>query len=77
MGVLFRSTDGGLTLKRVDMGAQPKTTMFGLAFDQRNPRRMNCCTSGGEVFGSQDSGRTWNTYPLPEAATQVYALACS
>ena len=60
MGALFRSADGGLTLKRVDMGAQPKTTMFGLAIDERNPKRMYCSTSGGEVFGSQDSGSTWN-----------------
>ena len=75
MGVLFRSTDGGLTLKRVDMGVQPKSTMFGLAFDERDPRRMYCATSGGEVFGSQDNGTTWNAYPLPEGATQVYALA--
>src|SRR5215470_2566768 len=30
MGVLFRSSDGGSTWKRVDMGAQPKTTMFAL-----------------------------------------------
>jgi photosystem II stability/assembly factor-like uncharacterized protein len=77
MGALFRSTDGGLTWKRVDMGAQPKTTIFGLAFDERNPKRMYCSTSGGEVFGSQDSGTTWSTYSLPEGATQVYALACS
>ena len=77
MGALFRSTDGGSTWKRVDMGAQPKTTMFGLAFDERNPKRMYCSTSGGEVFGSQDSGTTWSTYSLPEGATQVYALACS
>jgi photosystem II stability/assembly factor-like uncharacterized protein len=77
MGALFRSTDGGLTWKRVDMGAQPKTTIFGLAFDERNPKRMYCSTSGGEVFGSQDSGTTWSTYSLPEGATQVYSLACS
>jgi photosystem II stability/assembly factor-like uncharacterized protein len=77
MGVLFRSTDGGLTWKRMDMGVQPKTTMFGLAFDERNPKRMYCATSGGEVFASQDSGNTWSAHPLPEGATQVYALACS
>jgi hypothetical protein len=51
--------------------------MFGLAFDERDPRRMYCATSGGEVFGSQDSGSTWNAYPLPEGATQAYALTCS
>jgi photosystem II stability/assembly factor-like uncharacterized protein len=76
-GALFRTADGGLTWKRVDTGAQPKTTMFGLAFDESSPERMYCFTSGGEVFGSQDSGTTWTPYPLPKGATQVYALACS
>jgi photosystem II stability/assembly factor-like uncharacterized protein len=76
MGVLFRSADGGLTWKRVDMGVQPKTTMFGIAFDKRHPRHMYAAASGGEVFASQDGGQTWSARPLPEEATQVYALAC-
>jgi photosystem II stability/assembly factor-like uncharacterized protein len=76
-GVLFRSSDGGLTWNRVDMGVQPRTTMFGLAFDQREPSRMYCATRGGEVFGSHDNGTSWKAYPLPEGATQAYALACA
>src|SRR5262249_57151562 len=77
MGVLFRSSDGGSTWKRVDTGAQPKTTMFALAFDERNPKRMYCSTSGGGGFGSQDNGTTRSRYSPPEGATQGYALACS
>ena len=77
VGVLFRSTDGGLTWKRADLGVQPKSTMFGVAFDERQPQRMYCATSGGEVFASQDAGKTWGAYPLPEGATQIYALACN
>jgi photosystem II stability/assembly factor-like uncharacterized protein len=76
-GALFRTSDGGLTWKRVDMGVQPKSTIFGLAFDKRNPKRMYCSTLGGDVFGSQDSGNTWKRYPLPEGAAQVYGFACS
>jgi photosystem II stability/assembly factor-like uncharacterized protein len=76
MGVLFRSADGGLSWKRVDLGVQPKTTMFANAFDERRPRHMYCATSGGEVFASQDGGQTWSMHNLPEGATQVYALAC-
>ena len=76
-GALFRTSDGGLTWKRVDMGVQPKSTIFGLAFDKRNPKRMYCSTLGGYVFGSQDSGNTWKRYPLPEGAAQVYGSACS
>jgi photosystem II stability/assembly factor-like uncharacterized protein len=76
VGVLFRSTDGGMNWKRVDMGVQPQHTMFALAFDERHPARMYCATNGGEVFGSSDGGDTWLTHPMPEGATQIYALAC-
>jgi photosystem II stability/assembly factor-like uncharacterized protein len=77
VGVLFRSTDGGLTWKRVDLGTTPKSTMFAVAFNARNPSHMYCATSRGEVFASQDGGKAWQGRPLPEGATQIYALACN
>ena len=33
-------------------------------------------TSGGEVFASEDGGASWAERPLPEGATQVYAMGC-
>ena len=77
IGVLFRSTDGGSSWARVDMGVKPQTTVFALAFDPRRPARMYCATSGGEVFASEDGGRSWTEPHLPEGATQVYAMACA
>ena len=77
LGVLFRSRDGGENWERVDMGIQAKSTMFGLTLDSHEPARMYCATRGGEVFGSRDQGATWNAYPLPQGATQAYALACA
>lgn len=76
VGALFRSTDSGLSWKRVDMGQQPQTTMFGIAFDEHHPQNAYAATTGGEVFGSQDGGTTWEAYALPKGASQVYALAC-
>jgi len=76
MGVLFRSTDGGMDWERVDMGFQPATTMFCIAFDERRPKRVYCATNGGEVFASHDGGQSWSAHPLPEGASQVYSLAC-
>jgi photosystem II stability/assembly factor-like uncharacterized protein len=76
-GVLFRSADGGLSWTRVDMGVQPKSTMFAIAFDERQPQRMYCAASGGEVFASEDGGESWAERPLPAGATQVYAMACA
>jgi photosystem II stability/assembly factor-like uncharacterized protein len=76
LGVLFRSKDGGASWSRVNMGFKPRSTMFGLAFDARQPKRVFCATSGGEVFASDDGGDTWAERPSPEGATQVYAMAC-
>ena len=76
LGALFRSTDGGASFERVDMGFVPNSTIFGLAFDQREPSHMFCATSAGDVYASRDSGDTWSTHPLPEGASQVYSLAC-
>ncbi len=76
-GVLFRSKDGGVSWARVKMGVEPRTTMFGIAFDPRQPKRMFCAASGGEVFASEDGGESWAARPLPTGATQVYAMACA
>mgnify|MGYP001448161484 CR=1 FL=1 len=73
---LFKSVDGGMSFERVDMGFTPTSTIFGLAFDEREPSHMYCATSGGDVFASHDSGDTWSDHPLPEGASQVYSLAC-
>lgn len=74
-GVLFRSTDGGGEFSRVDMGVEPRSTIFGLAFDEHQPSHAACATCGGEVFLSHDAGQSWSPHPLPEGADQVYALA--
>ena len=50
--------------------------MFAIVFDERQPKRMYCATSGGEVFASTDGGQSWAARPLPDGATQVYAMGC-
>jgi photosystem II stability/assembly factor-like uncharacterized protein len=77
LGALFKSGDGGTSWARVDMGVKPQTTVFALSFDQRQPRRMFCATSGGEVFASEDAGKNWAPRDLPAGATQVYAMGCA
>ena len=77
VGALFRSKDGGVSWARVKMGVEPKTTLFAIAFDERQPSRMFCATNGGEVFASEDGGESWAERPLPAGATQVYAMGCA
>ena len=76
VGALFRSIDGGTSWERVEMGFQLTSTMFCIAFDERQSKRMYCATYGGQVFGSYDCGQSWSSYPLPEGAFQVYSSAC-
>jgi photosystem II stability/assembly factor-like uncharacterized protein len=59
------------------MGVKPRTTMFAVAFDERQPKRMFAAASGGEVFASEDGGTSWAERPLPAGATQVYAMGCA
>jgi len=75
VGVLLKSSDGGDSWVRVDIGAKPEHTMFALAFDERRPERMSCATNGGEVYSSMDSGETWAAHSPPPGGTLVYALA--
>jgi photosystem II stability/assembly factor-like uncharacterized protein len=77
LGALFRSKDGGATWSRVDLEIKPQSTMFALAFDPRQPKRMYAAASGGEVFASADGGQSWSERHLPEGATQVYSMACA
>jgi len=77
LGALFRSKDGGSSWSRVDLDVKPKTTMFALAFDPRQPKRMYAAASGGEVFASADGGQSWAERHLPEGASQVYSMACA
>ena len=76
-GVLFHSPDAGTSWRQVDLGFEANTTLFGLAFDESDPRRMYTATNGGQVFASRNAGHTWSEHPLPEGSTQLYSLACS
>jgi len=58
------------------MGVKPKTTMFTIAFDERQPKRMYCATSGGECSQSGRGEAGPNGRCLREA-TQVYAMGCA
>jgi photosystem II stability/assembly factor-like uncharacterized protein len=75
VGVLLKSSDGGDSWNRVDLGHTPAHTMFTLAFDERRPALMSCATNGGEVYSSHDGGDTWIAHPPPPGGTQIYALA--
>ena len=75
-GSLYRSDDLGQTWMRFDHDVTPESTMMTIALSRQNPDVVHCATRGGQVFGTQDGGATWQEYPLPEGLQDIYAVAC-
>jgi len=73
-GSLYRSPDLGATWMRFDHDVSIDSTLMIIAASAQSPARVYCAARRGQVFGTEDGGRSWQTYPLP--AEGVYALAC-
>ena len=74
-GSLYRSTDLGRTWARIDHGVKARATMMGVALHPRDPQQIYGASRCGQVFGTQDGGRTWDESGLPDI-DDVYAIAC-
>ena len=72
-GALYRSADLGATWARFD-DVSINSTLMIIAASAQTPERVYCAARRGQVFGGEDGGKSWQTYPLP--AEGVYALAC-
>ncbi|MDP3766989.1 MAG: hypothetical protein Q8S13_03160, partial [Dehalococcoidia bacterium] len=75
-GSLYRSNDLGETWTRFDRGIKAEKTMMALALHPKDADQVYCVSRSGQVFGTQDGGRTWREDRLPEPVDSVYAVAC-
>jgi len=75
-GSLYRSRDLGQTWTRFDHGVKAERTMMAVALHPRDPDQVYCASRCGQVFGTEDGGRTWQEHRVPEVQ-DVYALACA
>ena len=75
-GSLYRSQDLGQTWKRFDHGVKADRTMMAVALHPRDPDQVHCVSRSGQVFGTQDGGRTWQEHRVPDVQ-DVYAIACA
>jgi len=75
-GSLYRSEDLGETWKRFDHGVKAESTMMAVALHPRDADRVYCVSRTGQVFGTEDAGRSWRESRLPEGVGDVYAIAC-
>ena len=76
-GSLYRSRDLGETWQRFDHGVEMKSTLMVIAESARDPNRVYCATRRGQVFGTEDGGKSWREYPLPAGVEGVYGLAAA
>ncbi len=75
-GSIWRSDDVGETWKRFDHGIKAEATMMGVALHAKDPSQVYGVSRFGQVFGTQDGGRSWREHRLPEGVRDVYAVAC-
>jgi photosystem II stability/assembly factor-like uncharacterized protein len=76
-GSLYRSDDLGETWSRFDRGVKAESTMMTVALHPADPDRLYCASRTGQVFGTEDGGRTWHEHRLPDGVRDVYAIACA
>jgi photosystem II stability/assembly factor-like uncharacterized protein len=75
-GSLYRSTDLGATWTRLDHGVEAESTMMAVALNARDREQVHCATRTGQVFTTEDGGRTWRDDRLPADVRDVYTIAC-
>ncbi|HZT89417.1 MAG TPA: hypothetical protein VFA12_15695 [Stellaceae bacterium] len=75
-GSIYRSDDVGKSWKRFDRGIKADATMMGVALHPGDPNQVYGISRVGQVFGTQDGGKTWSESRLPEGVRDCYAVAC-
>jgi len=75
-GGIFRSRDVGRSWERFDHGVKAETTMMAVAVHPRDADQVYGASKTGQVFGTQDGGKSWSEHRLPEGTGDIYALAC-
>jgi photosystem II stability/assembly factor-like uncharacterized protein len=74
-GSLYRSQDFGENWSRFDHGVSIDSTLMTIAPSHSNPQRVYCAARRGQVFGTEDGGKSWQSYRLPDGAQGIYSLA--
>jgi photosystem II stability/assembly factor-like uncharacterized protein len=74
-GSLWRSDDLAQTWRRIDHGIKARSTLMAVSEHPGDPANVVCVTRGGQVFGTENSGASWQEYRLPDGVEDVYAIA--
>ncbi len=75
-GGLYRSDDAGKTWARFDK-VKVNGTIMSVGLNDRDPDQVLIgARYQGEVFATQDGGKTWQATPLPGPVKDIYCVAC-
>jgi photosystem II stability/assembly factor-like uncharacterized protein len=75
-GSLYRSKDLGESWQRIDHGFEINSTLMTVTVSSKDADRIYCAARLGQVFGTEDGGKTWESMPLPAGVIDVRAIAC-
>jgi photosystem II stability/assembly factor-like uncharacterized protein len=74
-GSIYKSTDVGKTWTRFDHGIRADATMMGVTLHPRDPNQVYAVSRVGQMFGTQDGGKSWTESRLPEGVRDTYCVA--
>lgn len=75
-GSVARSADHGESWTWIDRGVTVESTVTSVAQHPSMSEVIFFAARRGQVFGTDDAGRTWRSYPLPSGCIGVYAVTC-
>jgi hypothetical protein len=75
-GSLARSDDLGKSWQRIDHGVPIHATFMQLALHARDADQIYGAARNGQIVGTQDFGKSWHEYRLPQGCEDVYGIAC-
>ncbi len=74
-GAFYRSTDTGVTWKRVDQPVTARSTIMSMNLHATDPRKAIYLTRGGQIMWSEDRCESWNEKQLPGEAGDGFCAA--
>ncbi len=76
-GSLCRGADTGETWQRVDHDIEINSTVMSITVSSDNPDRVYFAARMGQVFGTEDGGKSWDAMPMPKGVVDLRAIACA
>ena len=75
-GSIYRSDDGGENWSRVDHDIDVQSTAMSVCVSRDDPERVYFAARLGQVFGTEDGGKTWQAMPMPAGVVDMRSVVC-